>query len=160
MELNLSGEYFVTKTFSPNKGYSCCFRNWRASSHCHLMHGYDLIFQVTFACEGDALTHEGWVVDFGGMGHLKKRIEQHFDHTLLVAEDDPMKELILELHRAKIANVIEMPRVGCEAFSEWLAVEATDQLDLMGRLGKARVRTATVFENGANASGINIAVRK
>lgn len=147
-------KYFVTKTFNPNKGYSCCFRNWRASSHCHLLHGYDLVFQVTFECPPEGLTHEGWVVDFGNMDYLKRRLDETFDHTLLVAEDDPMRDLILELDRAHVANVIRMPRVGCEAFSRWLQREAETMLTLVGGVERGvTVRSAVVFEHGANAAG-------
>lgn len=146
-------KYFVTKTFNPNKGYSCTFRNWRAKSHCRHLHGYDLVFQVTFECAPQDLTPEGWVVDFGALGPLKDQIEKTFDHTLLVAEDDPFKDEICALAGLDVANIVVLPRVGCEAFSLWLAIEATTCLEQIGRLGPVAVRNAVVYEHGANQGG-------
>lgn len=154
MARDIDYEYFVTKTFNPNKGYSCAFRNWRATSHCRLIHGYDLVFQITFACQPANLTPEGWVIDFGGLDWIKTRIEDAFDHTILVAEDDPALQLFMSLQLHDAAKVVKMQRVGCEAFSSWLAALATDYLMETDQLSRVRVRTATVFEHGANVAGM------
>lgn len=143
--------YFITKTLNPNKGYPCVFRQWRANSHCRWLHGYDLIFSITI--EADELTKEGWVFDFGKFGPLKDRIEAHFDHKLLIAEDDPMKDQIRELAILDVANVVILPHVGVESFALWTAIEATDLLTATGDLGRCRVRHAHVAEHGANSGG-------
>ena len=41
--------YRSTKTYDHNEGLSCCFRQWRADSHCNLVHGYALAFRFVFA---------------------------------------------------------------------------------------------------------------
>lgn len=146
------------KLLNPGKGYPCVFRNWRAASHCALWHGYDLMFAVTFACYSEKnLTEEGWVADFGQYGPLKERLDLFFDHKWIIAEDDPLLPLTKEyvgnaiIGGSKCADIVVMPRTGCEAFAQWLAVEATDLLQTMGRLGPVRVAKAQVFENNANA---------
>ena len=83
-----------TKIFD---GFSCCFRQWKATTtHCQFLHGYGISFKVTF--EGK-LDDRNWVWDFGGMKRAKTLIDgmqpkawmdYMFDHTVLVAEDDPM----------------------------------------------------------------------
>lgn len=147
-------EYFVTKVFpAPSKGVSCAFRQWRAKSHCRFIHGYDLVFALTFACEPEHLTKEGWVIDFGDLDYIKSMIDSHFDHKLIVAEDDPCLDIMRELANADMAELTVLPNVGCEAFAAWLARTGADYLHLNNRLGPVRVMDARVYEHGANVSG-------
>jgi len=54
-----------TKTYNHNEGLSCCFRQWRADSHCKLLHGYALAFKFVFATR--ELDARNWCYDFGGL---------------------------------------------------------------------------------------------
>lgn len=146
--------YTVTKTFSPDKGYPCVFRNWRAKSHCRFFHGYDLIFTVTFGCEEHYLTEEGWVIDFGGFKYMKDCLDEHFDHKCVVADDDPLKEEMVQLHENDGIDMITMPAVGCEAFSRFLFKLAQEQLKIMNRSNVVRIISAECREHGANAGGV------
>ena len=67
-----------TKTYGHDLGFSVAFRQWRAQSHCRLLHGYSLAFRFEFAAE--ELDPRNWVVDFGGLKGLKAMLEQNFDH--------------------------------------------------------------------------------
>ena len=49
--------------------------------------------------------------NFGDFNFLKKWLRDNFDHTLLIAKDDPFKEKFLELDNLKIANVIELVEI-------------------------------------------------
>jgi 6-pyruvoyltetrahydropterin/6-carboxytetrahydropterin synthase len=81
-------KYQSHKTYTHAEGWSCAFRQWKADhSHCHYLHGYALQVELTF--EAEALDHRNWVVDFGGLKGLKKVLQSVFDHTTLIAEDDP-----------------------------------------------------------------------
>ncbi len=71
-----------------------------------------------FEFEADTLDARNWVTDFGGLRPLKDKLEEWFDHTLLVAQDDPMREHLLELGRLKLAKITEVERTGCEG--TWL----------------------------------------
>ena len=53
------------KVYAHNTGHSCAFRQWKADSHCNLIHGYALQFELTFG--SDKLDNRNWVVDFGGL---------------------------------------------------------------------------------------------
>ncbi len=70
--------YRVTKTYGNERGLSCAFRQWRADSHCRLIHGYSLGFRFTF--EARKLDERNWVYDFGDMGFIKDFLEDNFDH--------------------------------------------------------------------------------
>ena len=56
-------KYRVTKTYGNERGLSCAFRQWRADSHCNLIHGYSLGFRFVF--EAAQLDDRNWVYDFG-----------------------------------------------------------------------------------------------
>ena len=84
-------KYQSTKTYGNDRGLSCCFRQWRAThSHCSTLHGYSLGFK--FVWESESLDDKNWCFDFGGMKPIKEYLDHMFDHTILVAEDDPALE--------------------------------------------------------------------
>ena len=116
--------FVSTKVFD---GFSCCFRQWKAeTTHCRFLHGYGISFRVTF--EG-GLDHRNWVWDFGGMKRAKTKIDglspkawmdHMFDHTILVAEDDPQLEGFLQMNDIGIAQVRVIPATGAEKFAEFI----------------------------------------
>jgi len=139
-----------TKTFDHQLGMSCAFRQWRAQSHCRFLHGYALGFKFTFAA--DTMSHEGWVVDFGGLKDLKGKLEDTFDHKLLVAEDDPQKDEICGLAGLGIADVVVVPHTGCEAFARMVYDVAEQWLKDAGFAPRVRLVSVEVSEHGANSA--------
>ena len=87
--------FYSGKTYTHATGHSCAFRQWRADSHCNLIHGYALQFEFTFG--GSELDERNWIVDFGGLKPLKEWLKHMFDHTYLVAEDDPELDTFVDL---------------------------------------------------------------
>lgn len=142
--------YQSTKTFGHEIGLSCAFRQWRAHSHCKLIHGYAL--GIKFIFEADQLDRCGWVVDFGGLKSLRKMLEDTFDHTLLVAEDDPQKDLLLSLSGMGIANALEVPATGCEAFAKMIYEVAHQWLFDAGFSPRCLLVSVEVKEHGANSA--------
>ena len=98
-----------TKRFT---GFPCTHRQWRAESHCRFVHGYSREFYFEFAAS--ELTKEGWVVDFGGLKELKKWLEYVFDHTFLVAQDDPELETFKDLDKRGAIMLRVLPNPGME----------------------------------------------
>jgi len=126
------------------------YRQWRAESHCNLIHGYSLSFKFTF--EAADLDARNWVVDFGGLRPLKQILEDSFDHTLIVAADDPQIDWYHEAQRRGIARVVVFDHLGCEAISD-VVFEVTDQwLKDAGYGERVRVVEVEVFEHGANSA--------
>ena len=109
-------KYISTKTY--NQIGPVAYRQWRADSHCNLIHGYALSFHLEFEC--DTLDARNWCMDFGGLKPLKGLLEDWFDHTLLVAQDDPMREHLLNLGKLKLAKITEVEKTGCEGISDFL----------------------------------------
>ena len=116
--------FVSTKVFY---GFSCCFRQWKATTtHCQYLHGYGVSFKVWF--EGD-LDERNWVWDFGGMKRAKTKIDGKspkewmdymFDHTVIVAEDDPYINTLQQMDNAGIAQVRVIPATGAEKFAEFI----------------------------------------
>lgn len=164
--------YRVTKTYSHELGLSACFRQHRATSHCRFLHGYALSFKFVF--EADTLDENNWVIDFGSLKPLKQWLCDTFDHKLLVAEDDPdgywLKQLggirwsqdstndvAYEPGHEELADVLVVPRVGCEAFARmaWSYAQSTlPELNRTARDFPPRVRLVEVEcrEHGANGA--------
>jgi 6-pyruvoyltetrahydropterin/6-carboxytetrahydropterin synthase len=66
----------------------------------------------------DDLDVRNWAADYGGLKELKGILEDQFDHTLLVSEDDPELETFNRLLEAKnMAKLTILPRLGCEGLS-------------------------------------------
>ncbi len=140
--------YRSTKSY-PDLG-PVAYRQHRAQSHCNLIHGYSLSFKFTF--ESDTLDARNWVVDFGSLRPLKQILEDNFDHTLLVAEDDPHLDWYKEAQARGIARIIELPALGCEAISD-MVFEVTEQwLKDAGYGDRVRVVEVEVMEHSRNSA--------
>jgi len=144
--------YRSTKTYCHNVGLSCAFRQWRAESHCHFVHGYAM--EIRFEFEASELDHRNWVVDFGALGGLKEKLKDYFDHKVIISDEDPHLNYFLEGHKRKVMDVVILDgAVGCEAFAELAYNLATQQLEELGLNERVTVVSAEVREHGAN-SGI------
>jgi len=144
-----------TKKFD---GFSTVFRQWKANTtHCQYLHGYDVEFRITF--EGE-LDERNWVWDFGGMKRAKNTIDgmmpkewmdYMFDHTFVVAEDDPFKESFLKMNEAGAAQVRVVPAVGAERFAEFVyhKVNKFVQEETDGRVRVVRVEFMENHKNSA-----------
>lgn len=138
-----------TKTYDHSEGLSCCFRQWRASSHCRLIHGYALAFTFVFATE--TLDHNNWCFDFGAMKPVRAWLHDMFDHTMLVAEDDPERPRLEDLARAGLVDLRVLPCVGCEAVAR-LAFDHVADFVAGATEGRVWLESVEVREHGGNAA--------
>jgi 6-pyruvoyltetrahydropterin/6-carboxytetrahydropterin synthase len=167
--------YLSTKTYGNDRGLSCCFRQWRSThSHCSLLHGYSIGIKLIF--ESHTLDDRNWVMDFGGLKAFKEWSEYMFDHTLVIAEDDPhraMFEKMAELglqDQGGVCDIRIVPGVGCEKFAE-LAYKEMDKILKKYQNGKeyilpdgrsfsarypvgkyVKLRSVEVFEHAGNSA--------
>jgi 6-pyruvoyltetrahydropterin/6-carboxytetrahydropterin synthase len=116
--------FYSTKTYGTDRGLSCCFRQWKADhSHCSTLHGYSIGIKLIFKSE--TLDEKNWVMDFGGLKAFKAWADHMFDHTMLIAQDDPHFDTFVELNNIgggyKDSGVVDLrivDAVGCEGFAE------------------------------------------
>lgn len=139
-----------TKFYGHELGLSACFRQHRAESHCRLLHGYALGVKLVFAA--NQLDVRNWVVDFGSLKSLKGWIEDTFDHTLLVAEDDPHRETFQALNAAGLARVVMVESTGCEAFAKLIYEATCVWLADNGYSPRCWLESVEVKEHGANSA--------
>ena len=149
------GKFQSSKVFD---GFSTVFRQWKAeTTHCWFVHGYGISFKVYF--EGD-LDERNWVWDFGGMKRAKTQIDGKspkewmdymFDHTLIVAEDDPFIKAFQQMEEAGVAQVRIIPATGAEKFAEYIYNKLNEFVDTETE-GRVRVTKVKFMEHGKNAA--------
>ena len=149
------GKFQSSKVYD---GFSTVFRQWKAeTTHCQFLHGYGISFKVYF--EGE-LDDRNWVWDFGGMKRAKTQIDGMspkayfdfmFDHTMIIAEDDPYLNAFKQMDEAGVAQVRIIPATGAEKFAEFIfnkvnpfVLEETDN--------RVRVTKVKFMEHGKNAA--------
>ena len=139
-------EYKSTKLFD---GYSTAFRQWRAEhSHCKFLHGYAMKFKVTFTGRLDELN---WVCDFGSFKRngIKEHMSHMFDHTTIVAKDDPYLKHFQDLHNSDLVQLRIMDDVGCEKFAEYVFKLINDQIKIETN-GRVSVHKVQCWEHEDN----------
>ena len=149
------GNFISTKVFD---GFSTVFRQWKAEdTHCRFLHGYGISFKVYF--EGE-LDHRNWVWDFGGMKRAKTLIDNMqpkawmdymFDHTLIVAKDDPYYDKFMKMDDDGIIQVRVIEATGAEKFAEYIYNKLNDFVHEETE-GRVRVTKVKFMEHGKNAA--------
>jgi len=144
-----------TKLFD---GFSTVFRQWRAEgTHCRFLHGYGISFRVWF--EGD-LDERNWVWDFGGMKRAKNTIDGKnpkewmdymFDHTTVVAEDDPGLGGFKTMDELGIIQLRIIPAVGAEQFAKYV-FEKLDDFVRQETEGRVKVAKVEFMEHAKNTA--------
>jgi 6-pyruvoyltetrahydropterin/6-carboxytetrahydropterin synthase len=111
------------------------------------LHGYGISFRVGFEGELDG---RNWVWDFGGMKRAKGSIDgmnpkawmdYMFDHTTLVAKDDPGLAGFRIMDAQGLIQLRLLPAVGAEQFAKFIfeKVDAFVQEETEGRVKVAKV---------------------
>ena len=149
------GKFQSSKVFD---GFSTVFRQWKAKdTHCRFLHGYGISFKVYF--EGE-LDHRNWVWDFGGMKRAKTLIngkqpkawmDYMFDHTVIIAEDDPEIKAFQQMGDIGIAQVRVIPSTGAEKFAEYIYCNINEFIKSETE-NRVRVTKVKFMEHGKNAA--------
>jgi len=149
------GKFQSSKVFD---GFSTVFRQWKAEdTHCRFLHGYGISFKVYF--EGE-LDHRNWVWDFGGMKRAKTQIDGKspkewmdymFDHTVIVAEDDPGIKGFETMDKLGVIQLRIIPATGAEKFAEYIYNKLQEFVDTETE-GRVKVTKVKFMEHGKNAA--------
>ena len=144
-----------TKVFD---GYSTVFRQWRAEgTHCSFIHGYGISFKIIF--EGE-LDERNWVWDFGGMKRAKNTIDgvspkvwmdYMFDHTYIIAEDDPFLPEAIKMDKAGIVQLRIIPATGAEQFAKYIYEKVSEFIQIETE-GRVRVVSVEFREHAKNSA--------
>ena len=102
-------------------------------------------------------------MDFGGLKEFKAWADHMFDHTLVIAQDDPHLETFQKLNEIKggfndsgLCNLRIVDGVGCEMFAKMCYDKMAELLasgDMRYPINPTvRVKSVEVFEHGANSA--------
>ncbi len=149
------GKFQSSKVFD---GFSTVFRQWKAeNTHCRFLHGYGVSFKVYF--EGE-LDERNWVWDFGGMKRAKTQIDGKspkewmdymFDHTVIVAEDDPGMGGWKTMDGLGVIQLRVIPATGAEKFAEYIYNKLSEFVKTETE-GRVKVTKVKFMEHGKNAA--------
>ena len=149
------GKFQSSKVFD---GFSTVFRQWKAeTTHCRFVHGYGISFKVYF--EGE-LDERNWVWDFGGMKRAKTLIDGKqpkawmdymFDHTMIIAADDPEVKAFQQMDAVGVAQVRIIPATGAEKFAEYIYNKLNEFVKTETD-NRVRVTKVKFMEHGKNAA--------
>ena len=149
------GKFQSSKVFD---GFSTVFRQHLAEdTHCRFVHGYGISFKIYF--EGE-LDYRNWVWDFGGMKRANTQIDGKspkawmdymFDHTLIVAENDPFKDAFIDMDNSGVAQVRIIPATGAEKFAEYI-FNKINEFVLKETDNRVKVVKVKFMEHGKNAA--------
>jgi 6-pyruvoyltetrahydropterin/6-carboxytetrahydropterin synthase len=149
------GKFQSTKIFD---GFSTVFRQWRADgTHCQFLHGYGISFKITF--EGE-LDEKNWVWDFGGMKRAKGTIggmnpkvwmDHMFDHTTIIAEDDPYLENFKKMYSKGLIQLRVIPATGAEQFAKYI-YDKVNEFVLEETSNRVRVVQVEFKEHNKNSA--------
>ena len=157
------GKFRSTKVFD---GFSTVFRQWKAeTTHCKYLHGYGVSFKVWF--EGE-LDERNWVWDFGGMKRANGKIDGKspkewmdymFDHTVIVAEDDPGINGFKTMNELGVIQLRIIPATGAEKFAEYIynKLNTFVQEETDGRVKVTQVEFMEHNKNSAIDEGEDVA---
>ena len=123
-------------------------RQHRHLGHCQLIHGHNWSFEFKFGCHD--LDTNGFVVDFGSLQWLKCWLEQRFDHTLVLNEDDPHLEF-LQQTLGDFAKIIVVPNCGAEGLAKFIFNEVNPMLKAK-TMERVFLKKVTVFEDAKNSA--------
>jgi 6-pyruvoyltetrahydropterin/6-carboxytetrahydropterin synthase len=121
------------------------------------LHGYALSFRIWF--EGE-LDDRNWVWDFGGMKRAKGRIdglspkawmESMFDHTTIIADNDPHLYQFQKMNTDGIIQLRILPAVGAEQFAKYIFGKINTFV-LAETKNRVKVVKVEVYENERNSA--------
>ena len=107
---------------------------------------------MTFAGE---LDDRNWVCDFGCFSEngVKQRLSYLFDHTTIIAHDDPERERFFDLEKQGLIQLRMVNAVGAECFAR-LVCEEINRLLVNDEAHAGRVKAVVVecMENEKNSA--------
>lgn len=133
--------FTATKTFHD---FPCCHRAWRHEGACKYLHGYCRSFRLVF--EAPTLNDIGFVTDLSALKDVEAELRRLFDHTVLVARDDPALPTFKALEALGVMRLTELPATTSEAIAKYVHDLIAENFFFKDP-SAVKVRSVTVVEN-------------
>jgi 6-pyruvoyltetrahydropterin/6-carboxytetrahydropterin synthase len=117
----------------------CCHLSWANQGKRFFLHGYERTFEVEFAC---AETESDTVVNSSTVREIRAALRYQFDHTTLMAVDNPQRDLFELLAERGVIDLRIMDNTGMEGSAAWVfdTAEQIVGLTTAGRVWVSRVK--------------------
>ena len=148
------GKFQSSKVYD---GFNTSYRQWGGGEPHKFLHGFNISFKVYFEGELDV---NGWVMDFGFGKNSKNLIEGKqpkeyfdylFDHTVIIAEDDPGMGGWKTMDSLGIIQLRVINSTGAEQFAEYIFNKLNPFIQLETD-GRVRVTKVKFMEHSKNAA--------
>ena len=149
--------YKYTSTKEYVDAFPVAYRQWRADSHCNVIHGY--AFGMRFFFGTHHLDVRRWAADYGGLSELKSFLQDLFDHTTLCSEDDPHLDWYKEAETRGILKLTVLPKLGCESLSDYL-YKYVNGVYIPEKLGQSEAERLWCYRVEVRETQTNMAFRE
>jgi len=151
--MDLTAKYTCKKQY---RNLPAAHRQPKHDGHCALIHGHDWGFDITFqrTNRADRLDENGFVFDFGKLKEVKAMLEDTFDHTLLLNQDDPQKEHLIEVLGEELAKIVILPSCSAEGLAKYVYEEADAIVRKLSN-GGVKVTEVVCHEDEKNSASYN-----
>ncbi|WP_081283156.1 6-carboxytetrahydropterin synthase [Mycobacterium asiaticum] len=140
-----TAKFHLRKRFSD---LACCHRSWSGAGKNFFLHGYEQRFEIEFACaELDPDT--GMVVDADCLEQVRNALRRQFDHTTLIAAEDPQRDLFELLAAQGAIDLRVMHCPGMEASAAWV-FDTVERIVAKASGGRVWVSRVEARENRNN----------
>lgn len=127
----------------------CCHRSWTKAGKRFFLHGYERAFQIEFACaQTDPGT--GLVLDPDVVEEIRSALRKQFDHTTLIAADDPERDLFELLAERGVIDLRIMDSTGMERSAAWV-FDTVEGIVVRATQGRVWVSQIKARESHSNA---------
>jgi 6-pyruvoyl-tetrahydropterin synthase len=141
-----AAKFHVCKLF---EGLPCCHRSWANPGRGFFLHGYERSFEVEFACT-DVEPGTGFVVDFRTIKDVRSALHRQFDHTTLIAADDPHRDAFEMLADRGVIDLRIMDNTSMESSAAW-AFETAERIVAEATSGRVWVSRVEARESRNHA---------
>jgi 6-pyruvoyltetrahydropterin/6-carboxytetrahydropterin synthase len=126
----------------------CCHRSWANLGKRFFLHGCERTFEIEFACDKTE-PNTGVVVDSAALDEVRSALRYQFDHTTLIAEDDPQRDLFELLAERGVVDLRIMDSTSMEGSAAWVfdTAERIVALATGGRVWVSRIEASESRNN-------------
>ena len=133
----------------------CCHRSCANKGKRYFLHGYERTFEIEFAC-AETEPGTGLVLDPAALKEVLAALRRQFDHTTLIALDDPDRDLFELLADRGVIDLRIMNNTGMEGSAAWVF----DTVDsIVGRASRGRVWVSRIKVRESDSNGVTLSVR-
>jgi len=124
-------------------------RQPRHPGRCSRIHGHSWTITLTFgANEPD---EHGFIVDFGELHYLSDWINEHLDHAMVAASDDPLLEELQALSDSNLLKLSLVDNASCEGIAKHL-FDTFDPMVRENSGGRAHLVSVELHEDSRNSA--------